>query len=355
MTLADTLSRLPNPKDKGAVELDLRLDGIEMTTAEVDRCDIDLVNISQRKRHQLRDQTARDPTMNALLETINQGWPDSIKDLPTDVRVFWSFRDELAVEDGIIFKGKQVLIPESLRADILAQLHQSHQGIEKTQLLAREGVYWPNINKDIEHMTRTCTLCQELANCKRKEPLIPHDTPMAPWNKLGTDLFEVDGEHFVLICDYFSKYPIVTPLHATTSENVRDEIRKAVSLFGRPDEIVSDNGPQYIGKPFQDFVHKWGIQHTTSSPRFPQSNGFIERQVQTIKKIIKKCKKEKQGLHLAMLDLRATPVDSKLPSPAKMLMGRPITTLLPSSTSPSPVTVAQRQHLDRRQSTMKSN
>ena len=204
-------------------------------------------------------------------------------------------------------------------------------------------------------MTRTCTLCQELANCNKKEPLIPHDTPMAPWKKLGTDLFEVDGEHFMLICDYFSKYPIVTPLHATTSENVTEEIRKAVSLFGRPDEIVSDNGPQYIGKPFQDFVHKWGIQHTTSSPRFPQSNGFIERQVQTIKKIIKKCKKEKQTLHLAMLNLRATPVDSKLPSPAEMLMGRPITTLLPSRTSPSPITVAQRQHLDRRQSMTKSN
>ena len=247
MTLANTLSRLPNPKDKGAVELDLRVDGTEMTTAEVHRCDIDLVNFSQRKQHQLRDQTARDPTMNALMETIIQGWPDSIKDLPTDVRAFWSFRDELAVEDGIIFKGKQVLIPESLRADILAQLHQSHQGIEKTQLLAREGVYWSNINKDIEHMTRTCTLCQELANCNRKEPLIPHDTPMAPWKKLGTDLFEVDGEHFVLICDYFSKYPIVTPLHATKSENVTEEIRKAVSLFGRPDEIVSDNRPQYIG------------------------------------------------------------------------------------------------------------
>ena len=214
MTLADTLSRLPNPKDKDA----------EMTTAEVHRCDIDLVNLSQRKQHQLRDQTARDPTMNAHMETIIQGWPDSIKDLPTDVRDFWSFRDELAVEDAIIFKEKQVFITESLRADILAKLYQSQQGIEKTQLLAREGVYWPNINKDIEHMTKTCTLCQELANCNRKEPLIPHDTPMAPWKKLGTDLFEMDGEHFVQICDYFSKYPIVTPLHATTSENVTEEI-----------------------------------------------------------------------------------------------------------------------------------
>ena len=49
MTLADTLSRLPNPKDKGAVKLDLRVDGVEMTMAEVHHCDIDLVNFSQRK------------------------------------------------------------------------------------------------------------------------------------------------------------------------------------------------------------------------------------------------------------------------------------------------------------------
>ena len=82
-----------------------------------------------------------------------------------------------------------------------------------------------------------------------------------------------------------------------------------MTRFGRPDEIVSDNGPQYIWKPFRDCVHKWVIQHNTSSPRFPQSNRFIKRQVQTIKKIIKKCKKEKQSLHLAMLDPRATPDD----------------------------------------------
>ena len=136
MTLTDTLSRLPNPKDKGAAELDLRVDGIEMTTVEVHRCDIDLVNFSQRKQHQLRDQTARDPTMNALMETIIQGWPDSIKDLPTDVRVFWSFRDELAVEDGIIFKGKQVLIPESLRQTFLPN------SISLTKALRRPN-YWP--------------------------------------------------------------------------------------------------------------------------------------------------------------------------------------------------------------------
>ena len=80
MTMADTLSRLPNPKDKGAVELDLRVDGIEMTRAEVHRCDIDLVNFSQRKQHQLRDQTARD-------RPRRRSWKPSSKDGLTASRI----------------------------------------------------------------------------------------------------------------------------------------------------------------------------------------------------------------------------------------------------------------------------
>ena len=98
------------------------------------------------------------------------------------------------------------------------------------------------------------------------------------------------------------------------------------------------------------------MEHPTHHfiPRFPQSSGFIERQMQTIKKIIKKCKKENKDIHMAMLDPQATLVDSKLPSPAAM-MGRPITTLLPSRTSPSPIMFSQCQQLEHGQSTVKSN
>ena len=164
------------------------------------------------------------------METIIKGWHDSIKVLPTDVWVFWSFHNELAVEDGIIFKGKQFLIPESPRADILFKLHQSHHGIEKTQLLAREGVYWPNINKNIEQMTRTCIVCQELANCNRKESLIPHDTQMAPWKKLGMDLLTVcDGDHFLLIFLKISHSHI--PTHYHKWEHHRGNQKKCVTVW----------------------------------------------------------------------------------------------------------------------------
>ena len=119
-------------------------------------------------------------------------------------------------------------------------------------------------------------------------------------------------------------------LPSTKSGTVAKTTSSIFSLFGPPREIVSDNGPQYAGQPYQDMCEKWGILHTTSSPRYPQSNGMAERMVRTVKTLIKKCKKTNQDLHLAMLHLRATPVDSGIASPAELLLGRPVRTILPS-------------------------
>lgn len=98
---------------------------------------------------------------------------------------------------------------------------------------------------------------------------------------------------------------------------------------------MTDNGPQYTGKAFREFTSTWDIQHTTSSPHYARSNGFIERHVKHVKTIITKCLKEKEDIQVAMLYLRATPNDAKLPSPAEILLSRPLTTLLPSRHEPT--------------------
>ena len=113
-----------------------------------------------------------------------------------------------------------MVIPEKLQSDILDQLHGAHMGIEKTRRLARESVYWPGINKDIEQITKTCETCQESQPSQRKEPLQPHEVPSTPWTKLGSDLFAVDGDDYLLITDYHSKYPVVYKLVNTKSETV---------------------------------------------------------------------------------------------------------------------------------------
>ena len=123
--------------------------------------------------------------------------------------------------NGVLFKGRQVLIPETLRQDILKQLHTGHLGIEKTRRLARESVYWPNINKDIEQLVKTCSACQEHQPNQRKEPLVPHDVLQTPWKKLASDLFTLKGEDYLLITDYYSKYPVLLKMsNNTKSETV---------------------------------------------------------------------------------------------------------------------------------------
>ena len=339
MTVADALSRSPNPQQKEEVELDLRVDGIEYEADEPDNNCIALINFSAEQQNQLRQETENDSILNALKEVIYTGWPDNISELPTNLRNFWSYRDELAVEAGVIFKGRQVLIPPKLRKGILHKLHTSHQGIEKTRLLARESVYWPNINKDVETLCKTCLICQEFMDTgiNKKEPFIVHKPPSRAWQYIASDLFEIGERKFLLTVDRYSSFPLVQEFPSMpSSSQVANTIKGYCALFGKPDEIMTDNGPQYTGEAFRRFTTQWEIKHVTSSPHYPQSNGFIERHVKHIKSLFKKAIKAKEDLHKVMMYVRATPVDGKLKSPAELLYGRTITTLLPSRTEPGP-------------------
>ncbi|XP_041485994.1 uncharacterized protein K02A2.6-like [Lytechinus variegatus] len=140
----------------------------------------------------------------------------------------------------------------------------------------------------------------------------------------------LNRQEYLLVTDYYSKYPIIAKLSDTSSAAIARQMTGIFSLFGPPEEIVSDNGPQFVGKPFQDMCKKWNIKHITSSPHYPRSNGLAERMVRTIKNLLTKCSQTSQDSQLAMMHLRATPVDNNLRSPAEMLFGRPIRTTLPS-------------------------
>jgi hypothetical protein len=331
MILADALSRLPNKENCKDIDLDNRVDSIDIEQDPTELRNICLINFSTQKQEELHEETARDPVLNALKEIIHHGWPENIKEIPTNLRPYWPYRDELAIESGVIFKGKQVLIPPPLRADILKRLHSSHFGIEKTRHLSRESCYWPNINKDIEVMCKECELCQEYQRGNKREPMIPYEIPSKPWQMIATDLFEIQGRQFLIISDKYSKFPLVDEIpQPTTSEAITKKFKQYCAMFGKPQHIYSDNGPQYSGKSFRDFCQTWGIKHITSSPTHSRSNGYIERQIGYIKPLMEKCIRNGQDHNLMLLNIRATPISSTQKSPAELLLGTPITTLLPS-------------------------
>ena len=346
LILSDTLSRLPNPENNREIALDLRVDGIELD--DLDMIPITLLNFSNERLTQLKEQTDKDPVLRQVKAVIIEGWPESVKQCHPEIREYFNYRESLAVENGVIFKGRQVVIPNAMQQTILEQLHLSHQGVTKTQALARESVFWPEISKHIDDLVKHCAQCQKYQAQQPEESHLHQEIPPTPWTKLGSDLFQCGQKSYLLIADYFTKYPIVKELRSTTSAEVTKQFRYICGIIGCPRTIISDNGPQYTGREFKDFVNQWGIEHTTSSPKYPKANGFAERMVGTVKHLLIKCHESGSDPDKALLQLRATPVDSKTVSPGELMFGRPLITTLPTHVQPSPRQVDTQNHLSNR-------
>ena len=96
-------------------------------------------------------------------------------------------------------------------------------------------------------------------------------------------------------------------------------LKEMFSEHGIPKVLCSDNGPQYTSAQFANFRISWGISHETSSLYYPQSNGFTEACIKSVKHGLQQAKYSGADPHLTLLALRATPIDTKLPSPAELL------------------------------------
>jgi hypothetical protein len=163
-----------------------------------------------------------------------------------------------------------------------------------------------------------------------KEPLTPHDVPPKPWHTLGSDLFFWNNSYYLLVCDYYSKFPLVRKLSNIQSSTVIAHLKSMFEEHGIPSKLVTGNDTQYTASTFQEFSNLYGFEHVTTSPYYSQAIGFIERNVQTVKGLLQKCKESVADPHLAMLCLRTTPIDHHLASPAELLNSRVYQTNLPA-------------------------
>ena len=72
-----------------------------------------------------------DHTLHVLQRVVYSGWPDTINNLPKDICPYRSYRDEIGLSEGVMFKGKYVIIPDAMRSDILHQLHEAHRARDR--------------------------------------------------------------------------------------------------------------------------------------------------------------------------------------------------------------------------------
>ena len=328
LVLADTLSRQPLPQT-GPKDLE------EAVSSYVNMI-VSTLSASDEKLSEIWLAQQQDKTLQKIASFTMNGWP-KIEDLDNECKLYWQAKEELAVADGLLLRDCRLVIPRRMREEILYRLHAGHQGIVKCRARARESVWWPKISEEIQEMIRRCSECVK-EKVERHEPLIPSEFPERPWQKVACDLFHFKGKWYLVMTDYYSRFPEIALLEKLDSSCVIVHCKSFFARHGVPELVRSDNGPQFKvlkSSEFTQFAKTYGFIHTTSSPRFPQSNGFVEAAVKIVKNLLKK----NADPYVALLEYRATPLANGY-SPAELLMGRRIRStlpMLPSRYNPYPV------------------
>ena len=276
------LSRAPLPETAyGSMEEEIALH-VHLLTSNLP--------VSKPKLEEIKEATANDPSLKELKDAIKSGWPETKSCTPASIQVYWNVRDELSEVEGVILKNDRILVPSSMRKEMLQRIHQGHMGIEKSKRRARDVLYWPGMNSQISDMISRCTTCLEHQRQNTKEPMIPSRLPRKPWEMVATDLFTWDKSEYLIVVDYHSRYFEIAKLPDTKSTTVITYTKSIFARHGIPSEVISDNGPQYSSKDFSLFAKQWEFKHTTVSPLYPQANGLVEKEVQTVKNLLTKAK-----------------------------------------------------------------
>lgn len=314
--IADTLSRQP-------LQCDQRLDSVDAVQSYVEGM-LSTVPVLDSMLRRIRDATESDDAFQRVIAYTSGGWPRHISQADECLRDLYHVRSELSVVKGILVRARRIVVPQSLRSEILEKIHSGHQGITKCRARANETVWWPGLSKSIESLVARCAVCQTKRSSQSREPLKSTPMPDRPWQKVGADLFDFRGKTYIVMIDYYSRYTEVSHLSNTSSSAVIAKIKDVNARWGHPDILFTDNGPQFKSREFAAFTNDALINHVTSSPYFAQSNGEAERAVQVAKKQLAQDDPTK-----ALMVYRATPIAATGYSPAELMMGRRMKTTVP--------------------------
>ena len=289
--------------------------------------------MSDEKIEEMRHHTNCDPALQQLKQTILQGWPKDKSQLPPLVTPYFSIHDELAVTDGLIFRGERLVVPKEMRSQIERDIHAGHQGVDTCLRRAREHVFWPGMSKERKEWIQACEACRNFEQTPCKEPLTSHDIPERACEKIGCDLLSCRGKDYVITVCYKSNFWELDRLYDTKSTTVIKKLKAHLARYGIPRQLVSDNGPQFVSSEFSTFTKSWGVEHTATSPHHSNANDKVESAVKVAKRMLRKTTKSGEDQYLALLNIRNVPTEGVDSSPAQRLMGRRTRTLLPTTKS----------------------
>lgn len=148
--IADTLSRAPLPAGKENMDEEL----MESTNIYVDNI-MDHLPASQSFLDNLRQLLKSDSVCASVMRMCQDWWPDSGRCMGVE-KLYWPERAYLSVHDGLLLKGTRLVIPSILWNEVLARLHEGHQGVTKCRERAQQSVWWPGLSQQLNKLVVKC-------------------------------------------------------------------------------------------------------------------------------------------------------------------------------------------------------
>ncbi len=294
--------------------------------------------------------TSADSELQSVSAFVLHGWPTSKAAVTSSCRSYYELREELSIVSNCLLRGCRVVVPSSLRKQMLELAHEGHPGVARMKGKCRETIWWPGIDADIERYVRDCSACVISGKSVRPSPgpLQPVNLPSGPWRKISLDIAgefvaAPRGHRFMLVAvDYFSKWPEAVTCESVTSSVVIDFLNSLWDRFGLVEEVATDNGSQFTSSEFTSYLKSHGIRHCLSAFYSPQANAEVERFNRVMKEGLRAGLADGRSFSTAMRQTlaayRTTPHTTTGVTPASLVLAFPVRT--PLSMLPMAVTSA---------------
>lgn len=273
-------------------------------------------------KEELVEATKSDEEIQKVISAVQTGSWNSI-----DV-VYRSMKKDLEVEDGLLFKDFQVVVPSKLRQRFLRMAHSTHAGMVSMKRIVRDRAWWPRLNVDVEKMVKSCHACQLMGPKNKPVPLVMSEIPKEPFATVAIDFLEIEKgvRELLMVTDLYSKFLIIKTMSSTTTELTIEKLDEIYSFYSFPKNAKQDNGSQFISKAYEDYCKSKGIHMIFSPPLNPESNGEIESRNKGILKAIRAGKIEgkpwKDCVRDYMRNYNSTPHSLTLITPFELFMRR---------------------------------
>ena len=154
---------------------------------------------SNNRLQQYQDAQETDPTCSSLHQYCTEGWPAKHK-LPVVIRPYWGYRASFTLANNLLLYASRIVVPESLQKETLRKIH---QGIRCCRTRAQAAVWWLKMSSQIREIVQTCPDCAKYST-PPQDPMISSTLPDYPWQRVGSDLFQLHRHTYLLVVDYYS-------------------------------------------------------------------------------------------------------------------------------------------------------